>query len=459
MSELMYYNYLWNAISGQDAYYKANGCRLNDAIRCEITQELNGMYECDVEYPEDGLFADTIRIYGTIECEIPNRGAIQRFEIYRIERRDHVLYITAYHISYRLSWFAMTPKEYSADAWETTLQDFYRATPGQSEGFRYSFTGVNLSNVPAIAFEKASNVYANMMAYANAIGGFWVFDNKDCYLKQVGTEYDERVLRYDSNLSSFSEEVDGNGKGYMLRVFYSYRDSNGNLVEKHSYQMTGDVSVQRIISLHSDVVIDATDQFSSVPSQSELDAWASAYVAQHPELGKLTTSYSFNIIPITVQVPFQVGDYLTVTLKQNTYTARIRKIVIDGLANSITSIETDDEGSNLYSNIQSVSDVQIKEDDTRFVIIKQYQYTYSIAANGRTNITGGNFGVLTPEGYRPASMGRIATGSTDVVMRAFNYKATGSGAVLSLVNLSSTALSNLTATVEIMYFKKEHVTT
>ena len=86
--------------------FKTNGIgRLVDAISCTVTEERNGEYELEMEYPESGkLFKELkhSRIIGAVPSE---DAAIQGFEIYKISKPiNGVITVDARHVSYRLSY-------------------------------------------------------------------------------------------------------------------------------------------------------------------------------------------------------------------------------------------------------------------------------------------------------------------------------------------------------------------
>ena len=63
--------------------FTSNGLgRLRDCISCEVTEERNGVYECEFEYPVDGLHYSDIILGRIIAVEHDETGDIQPFDIY-----------------------------------------------------------------------------------------------------------------------------------------------------------------------------------------------------------------------------------------------------------------------------------------------------------------------------------------------------------------------------------------
>jgi len=94
-----------------DTAFTSNGIgRLVDAISCTVTEERNGVYELEMEYPITGaLFSEITN--SRIIAAVPAEGkAKQSFRIYRIEKPlDGICTIHAEHISYQLSLIPVMP--------------------------------------------------------------------------------------------------------------------------------------------------------------------------------------------------------------------------------------------------------------------------------------------------------------------------------------------------------------
>ena len=104
--------------------FTSNGIgRLVDAISCTVTEERNGVYELEMEYPINGaLFSEITN--SRIIAAVPAEGkAKQPFRIYRIEKPlDGICTIYAEHISYQLSLIPVMP--FSANTCAEALAGF-----------------------------------------------------------------------------------------------------------------------------------------------------------------------------------------------------------------------------------------------------------------------------------------------------------------------------------------------
>ena len=84
--------------------------RLSDCISCVVTEERNGIYECEFEYPMDGAHFSEIKEGMIIACTHDDAGDIQPFDIYGHSAPiNGAVTFYAHHVSYRLSNAVVMP--------------------------------------------------------------------------------------------------------------------------------------------------------------------------------------------------------------------------------------------------------------------------------------------------------------------------------------------------------------
>ena len=94
-----------------ESTFTSNGvCRLVDCVICEVTEERNGVYECEFTYPITGRNYDKIKEGMIIYTTHDESGEPQPFDIYkRSVPIDGVVTFNAAHISYRLRNYILKP--------------------------------------------------------------------------------------------------------------------------------------------------------------------------------------------------------------------------------------------------------------------------------------------------------------------------------------------------------------
>lgn len=102
--------------------FTSNGLgRLAECIRCEVTEERNGIYECEFDYPISGDKYDAIQEGRIIAVTHDDNGDIQPFDIYhRTAPIDGIVTFFAHHISYRQN--GITVKPFTASGISNAIQ-------------------------------------------------------------------------------------------------------------------------------------------------------------------------------------------------------------------------------------------------------------------------------------------------------------------------------------------------
>lgn len=91
--------------------FTSNGVgRLVDCISCKVTEERNGIYELEMQYPVTGKWFSNLFDMGIIGVIHDDAHDIQPFDIYKITAPlNGVVTVFAHHISYRLNNYIVYP--------------------------------------------------------------------------------------------------------------------------------------------------------------------------------------------------------------------------------------------------------------------------------------------------------------------------------------------------------------
>lgn len=192
-----------------ETQFTTNGLgRLVDCIRCEVTEERNGVFECEFEYPVNGRHYADITLGRVIFCTHDDSRTGQPFDIYKKTAAiDGVVTFYASHISYRLS--NITVRSFSA----TTCAKALKAIVDNSV----------VDNPFTLQTNKSLNIYYNnvkpMKAKELLCGtegsildiygpGEYKYDKYTVtlYLNR-GTDTDVEI-RYGKNLSDLTDDID-----------------------------------------------------------------------------------------------------------------------------------------------------------------------------------------------------------------------------------------------------------
>ena len=115
------------------------------------------------------------------------------------------------------------------------------------------------------------------------------------------------------------------------------------------------------------------------------------------------------------------------------------------------------EKTQVRTNIGAADAAALSTIQTKLTNLFQYKfYEYSVPTvdvNKTLAIKANDFGFSTPSGYKPFAVIRFSSGSVNLAASAVNGLATGTATAMSIRNIASSAQSNKTASVGIMYIK------
>ena len=95
--------------------FSTNGIGRLNCISCTVREELNGLYELDMEYPATGPRFNDLVVSNIILAKPYDGADPEPFRIYAVSKEMHGrVVVSARHISYQLNWIPVTPFNYSS---------------------------------------------------------------------------------------------------------------------------------------------------------------------------------------------------------------------------------------------------------------------------------------------------------------------------------------------------------
>lgn len=189
--------------------FTSNGLgRLVDCIRCIVTEERNGMYECEFDYPVAGAMFDMIQEGRIIGAKHDDNGDVQPFDIYaKTEPINGVVTFYAHHISYRMN--ENTVKPFSASSCAAALQQI-KAQSVLTNPFTYwTDKSVNASYVIETPRNIKSLLCGEQGSILDVYGtGEYQFDKWDVKLYLHRGQDTNVSIRYGKNLVDFENKLD-----------------------------------------------------------------------------------------------------------------------------------------------------------------------------------------------------------------------------------------------------------
>lgn len=303
---------------------------LTDAISCTVTEERNGIYELEMQYPANGIHAGDISTRSIITAIPSPYRDPQPFRVYQIDTPiDGVVTIYAQHISYDLSGIPVNP--FSANSTALALEGL-KTNAAVNNPFSFA-TDVNGTSafsisVPTAARSCLGGVEGSIL---DRYGGEYEFDGFTVYLHSKRGKDSGVTIRYGKNLTDLSQTV--SSESTVTGVLpYWYDEQSGALVSG-GVVSAGTYDYARVIPL------DMSQDFEEPPSASALQSAAQSYIERN---GLDTISLSLDVSFVQLE---QMSGYEDLRLLEqcdlcDTVTVQYEPLGVDVTA-KIVSVETD----------------------------------------------------------------------------------------------------------------------
>ena len=283
----------------KETEFKSNGLgRLYDCISCVVTEERNGIYECDFEYPINGINYDRIQLGRIIAVTHDDAGDIQPFDIVsRSNPINGIVKFHAVHISYRLNKATCYYNGTSVNSWRVMVGVLYGYTYPDISRFRFrsidadSFQGIRIG-----AFDGTPRAVRQILggvegSFLDTYGGEFVFDKWSVDFKRARGERKDISIRYGLNLADYNEDIDYSQTFTKCRPFWK-----GNAIEDEII-VVGDVvssGASAYNGLNNCVPLDLSDKFEDKPTKAQLREQALKEMArQKPYLPERNITVDF----------------------------------------------------------------------------------------------------------------------------------------------------------------------
>lgn len=273
--------------------FTSNGLgRLRDCISCVVTEERNGIYECDFEYPVNGVNYDRIKCGRIIAVEHDEGGDLQPFDIVGYSRPiDGVVTFHCVHISYRQTAITVTGSNINslADAFtmlETTTpaNPFTYWTDKTDSGYMQAADGI-----PHSVRSILGGIEGSIL---DAYGGEYEWDNFTVKLWSARGSLKNFTIRYGLNLTNYSEEMDYIDTYNSVIPYWTGQNKKG----KDVVVMGSEISASYpSFSGHDRCIpLDLSDKFETTPTVADVEAEALNYInANQPYLPEQSIEVDF----------------------------------------------------------------------------------------------------------------------------------------------------------------------
>lgn len=325
---------------------------LSDAISCIVTEERNGLYELEMQYPQSGIHFSEIQNRCIVYAiPSPYREA-QPFRVYRITRPiNGIATIYAQHISYDLAGIPVNPFTAGSAAEALSGMASHTAVESPFSFWTDKSTTANFSVlVPSASRSVLGGVEGSIL---DVYGGEYLFDKFFVRLYNQRGNDNGVVIRYGKNLTDV--EQDANISSVATGVLPYWVGSEGELVQGNIVNVDGTFDFVRIMT------IDFSSDFENQPTASELETRALQYIKSN-KIGVPSVSISVSFVQLEQTEEYKdlallekcdLCDTVTVQFEALGINAKaeIVRIITDVLLERYESVEVGDIRANIAYTI------------------------------------------------------------------------------------------------------------
>lgn len=256
-----------------ETFFANNGIgRLRDCISCTVTEERNGIFECDFEYPVNGANFDKIQCGCIVGVIHDDTKTLQPFDIVSYSKPiNGIVTFHAVHISYRLSSLTVSGTEINtlADA----LALLGTATPSSAFTYSADFT----SNAYMAAADGTPRSVRQMLggiegSILDTYGGEYEFDKYNVVLHRNRGSLKDFKIRYGVNMIDYNEDMNYADVFTSCIPYWIGDDGNGEQIVVKGQKV--DSGLIPYNGREQCVPLDLSSRFETAPTAADLEAKA-----------------------------------------------------------------------------------------------------------------------------------------------------------------------------------------
>lgn len=347
---------------------------LSDALSCVVTEERNGIFELEMEYPVDGIHFEEIKHSRIILAKANEDMDDQAFRIYKITSPTNgVVKIYCEHVSYQLSHIPTGGADANNchNALAGLKNNAYESCP-----FTFSTDNETLGTYKQ---ELPASIRARLGGEDGSIldvyGGEFKWDNFKVYNLTSRGQDRGVTLRYGKNITDIEQEENLTDVYTGVCPYYKGVDEDQKDVIVTLPEHVLHASTASLYPYQRTLILDLSSEFEDTPTEIQLRKAASSYISRN-KIGypKISITISFVALWQTEEykdiAPLEeVGlcDYVHVYFEKLgiTATAKVIKTVYNTLLERYDSIELGDVKSSLQSTIAKQISSQTSKMPTR----------------------------------------------------------------------------------------------
>ena len=347
---------------------------LSDALSCVVTEERNGIFELEMEYPVDGIHFEDIKHSRIILAKANEDMDNQAFRIYKITSPiNGIVKIYCEHVSYQLSHIPTG----GADA--TNCHNALAGLKNNAyESCPFTFITDN-ETLGTYTQELPASIRARLGGEDGSIldvyGGEFKWDNFKVYNLTSRGQDRGVTLRYGKNITDIEQEENLTDVYTGVCPYYKGVNEEQQDVIVTLPEHVLHASTASLYPYQRTLILDLSSEFEDTPTETQLRTTANSYMSRN-KIGYPQVSITISFVALWQTEEYkdiapleEVGlcDYVHVYFEKLgiTSTAKVIKTVYNTLLERYDSIELGDAKSSLQSTIAKQISTQTSVMPTR----------------------------------------------------------------------------------------------
>lgn len=438
--------------------------RLSDAISCIVTEERNGAFTLEMDYPITGEFYSAIELNSIIKAAPNDTDNDQLFFVYSIVRyMGGYATILARHISYRLSGIPIKP--FTATGAANAMAGLV-TNAVTAPGFTFE---TNISSSAQFKLVTPQTCKACLggvdQSILDVFGGEYKWDNFKVSLLSQRGEDNGVTIQYGKNLTDLKVSEDTNETYNGVFPFW-YREGEGVV-----YPSSASVNTAMSYPYPFYELEDMTQNYSSMPTATQLKNRADTE-AGHLSMPAPIINFSFIALwnmaeydLIAKLEKLKLCDYVTVNHYQMGVSVKsiVIKTVYNVLIEKYQEVSIGAARSDLYETLSNLtndmSESATKGDLSGFIATKSVSIgTVTLAAGASSSVSSTTD--IDVSGYYALELIRCRSSEAGISFSNGSLSRNASSTTVNYTCRNNTG-SSITATIRaiILYMKPKYIVT
>ena len=382
---------------------------LAEASDCQCTEERNGVFELEFQYPMLGRYAADLVIDRYVKAKPNATAANQFFHIRKVSKPINGMFsVSCEHVSYALSGYPVPTVSASGNA-QVAINAILTAAKnqlGKDTGFSVATTDITLSSSIELTNVSARAALGGVSgSVLDVYGGEYEFDNYTIKLhKARGKDRGVRIA-YGRNMTELKCDIDMDS---AYTGIYGYVKNDN--VDLHSYKAVTNSSGINAKTLIRDFSSDFSGGDNEI-TQSGLDSAVAAYAAAN-DINSPTVSMTVSFVDLSQSPEYasfsaleSVGLCDTVQIYHKDLNinikAKVIKTVYDVLRERYTSIDLGSPRANfadvIKQTVNETKDLRGQLVSTKSDLTAAYEKAIADATAAITGNSGGYVRLIPPQ--------------------------------------------------------------